>query len=318
MSVTNTYDKYSHDIAALGLDPAHPVVSEDDPRFEQVAAILELFGGSPPAPPLPAGWQGRCPLGYEPTLGWLTDWLENEQRKLTGDQVFCGSRNVSLLHLNTVIANTFRALADFGVEDLPKHPLKATTIPQAADQIASLHAFVRRRIRAEAEATAVPAVPAASVPLGDMAIGIDMTAAGIAYYLFSPCPDPGERIRLRKAISLPLAGQRWLKVLDCYARSKDGRTARNSDLTHALGYMKTGEMDAERAQFSEHLTCQEHPPRKRLRQTMADLSREFRQAIKADGKLAVFESRQEFYVAAYVVRELCRDADRNIRFGKAI
>ena len=72
----------------------------------------------------------------------------------------------------------------------------------------------------------------------DLGIGIGVGK----YYAFTPCPENGERVRLKDATMLPLVGERWRKVLECLALSRDGKTATKAELVMTLGYLKKGEV----------------------------------------------------------------------------
>src|SRR5262249_50086954 len=53
----------------------------------------------------------------------------------------------------------------------------------------------------------------------DLGIGIKEDG----HWAICPCPPTGEVVDLRKAIKLPLVGERWKKVLECFAESEDGK-----------------------------------------------------------------------------------------------
>jgi len=144
------------------------------------------------------------------------------------------------------------------------------------------------------------------------------------YYAFEPCPDTGARVKLGDGIIVRLEGKHWKAVLDTFAQTRDGQTARKSDLGMALGhYMKSDLQDAEdaldeKAVFDDGLVEKAKTVRDRLRGVMANLGRRLRNQIDTPDDTTVFDgtANNNFYQAAFVARHLIPDADGNYTFGE--
>ena len=63
----------------------------------------------------------------------------------------------------------------------------------------------------------------------ELAIGIHEKG----FYALPKCPPPGGIVAITRQIKLPLPGKRWPAVLDCFARSDDGKTVRKDELLSA-------------------------------------------------------------------------------------
>jgi len=145
----------------------------------------------------------------------------------------------------------------------------------------------------------------------DLGIGID---EDWTYYAFSRCPERGQRVRLKDAKPLPLKGKaRWPKVLPCFARSDDGKTADQEELAAELGYYKKGNVTKAQA-FDAGLEKAKNV-RDKLRVTMAGLGEILRRFIATD-KTKVFESNGDCYQTEFTTRHLFRDVDGHITFGR--
>jgi hypothetical protein len=144
----------------------------------------------------------------------------------------------------------------------------------------------------------------------DVGIGID---DDWIYYGFVPCPSQWERVKLKDGVPLPLKGDRWKKVLPCFARSDDGKTADKDELAQELGYYKRGEIKADHARAE--LVEKTKTVSTRLKNTLADLSREIRNQVTTLDTTKVFESQGDTYQAAFTSRHLFRDEDNHITFG---
>ncbi len=145
----------------------------------------------------------------------------------------------------------------------------------------------------------------------DLGIGIGVGK----YYAFPKCPELGQRLRLMDAIEILLVGDRWPKVLECLAVSRDGKTAAKAELVQRLGYLKKGDIPEDFAR-DQQLTVANNAMNK-LRHTMADLARELRGFIDMTDKTKVFERNGDDYLAAFTTRHLLRDDDGNYSFGEA-
>lgn len=322
MSVINTemeaWEKYRQQMEAMGLDPREPHVGEDSPHFEKVQAILAQFGGVAPLPPLPPQWKGDRPVDYDGTLEGVGKWLDSEIRTIHGDKAFCGGENTGLLQLNEVIGNAHRVLQHLGIEDPPKRLPRATAIEDAVKRIENLAAFVDGKIKEgwqSAKQDQLVAVSTDANPLyitrwGDLGIGIHEKM----YYAFTQCPRRGERVALRTAHLLELPGEQWRALLDCLARSSDGKTVEKSELAQEFGYFKKGDVDSKKAAYDElSVKAALH----RVTPAMANLAKKLRQLVSCEDKTVVFKAVGDNYEAVFLTQYLLRDEERQYRFGKA-
>jgi hypothetical protein len=149
----------------------------------------------------------------------------------------------------------------------------------------------------------------------DLGIGID---DDWTYRAFSPCPATAELVKLKDGVVLPLVGERWKKVLECFASSTDGKMARRNELLVRLGKVQKGEVSEDQAVYDEGLVAKAKSLSKLLSATMADLARELRECVATTNNTTVFESNGDTYKAAFTTRHLFRDGDGNITFGRAI
>ncbi len=147
----------------------------------------------------------------------------------------------------------------------------------------------------------------------DLGIGIEEDGSLLAY---SPCPLTGDSVLLRDGTRLDLTGDRWSKVLECLARSELGNSAGKAELITALGYMKAGTVSEDQAEFSEALKVDARRALRTFTAAMADLGRQLRKLVNCP-KSQVFTSEGDSYRSGFVVRHLCRDEARHIRFGRS-
>ena len=311
------WERFKAKMVALGINALGPSVDEDDPHFDEVQAILAEFGGVAPLPPLPPKWEGLRPVDYDGTLEGLGKWLDFERRQIVAQDIFPGAGQTSLAHLNTVIRNAYRAFAHFQVSDPPKREGRATEIVVAKKRVEDLAAFVRSKLKSGWQSPTTDQPKEGKIAIdrwADLGIGID---EDWSYYAFSPCPELGQRVRLKDAMKLPLKGKaRWPKVLPCFARSDDGKTADQEELIQELGYFKKGKVSTDQAVFDEGLKGKAKDARETLKDTMADLGRELRGFI-ATNKTKVFESNGDYYQTEFTTRHFFRNDDGRITFGKA-
>jgi hypothetical protein len=146
-------------------------------------------------------------------------------------------------------------------------------------------------------------------------LGIGITEKG-GYMAFMPFPDTGAIVSLSQGVPLPLKGKkRWRVVLDCFARSEDGRTARKSDLLTGLGYIQRGKISENQARYEERLHEVKRASGK-LTSAMADLGRRLREIISAPGQQPVFTAGMavESYTAPFTTRVLLKGEDGTFRF----
>jgi hypothetical protein len=228
------------------------------------------------------------------------------------------------------VAFTFSVLGFLGLEDNDGPTPPITNLGMARLAIANLRATVRSHLEAwqraayqdddEPEATvpardeAETAAPTIEVARwADLGIGIGVGK----YYAFSPCPETGERVKLKDATILALVGDRWSKVLGCLARSHDGNTAGRNDLVMKLHPFKCGAISEEQAVFDEGMQEKAKNALTTLRHTMADLGRELRGFVTTADHATVFKINSDDYLAAFTARHLLRDEDGNYSFGEA-
>jgi hypothetical protein len=149
--------------------------------------------------------------------------------------------------------------------------------------------------------------------LEDLGIGFDEQG----YWAFSPCPGTGEVVRKESGLPLPLPGDRWQEVLQCFADSPDGRTVRKADLITALKVMPQGSVPLEHVQ-PDGLKQMAGPARRDLSSTLADLGRILRATLHVTGRLTVFDGRKEgdLYHALFTCRALLLGQDGQYRFGQ--
>jgi hypothetical protein len=314
------WDRFKTQVEAIGIDPRRPYVAEDHPQFDAVSNILAEFGGVP-EPPLPMGWEGHRPVDYDGTLIGIAKWLDFELRQVAADRIFCGGEYTGLAHLNEIIANAYRAFAHLGIGDAPKRQARAAEIPLAVQRIEELLAVVTAKVkggwRSADEDHPVKKGKVEVAKWADLGIGIRITDDW-KFYAFSPVPAHGERVKLKDATLLPLAGERWKAVLGCFADSHNGRTAAKKELVQRLGYHKKGDITEAQAAFDEGLVNKAKKARDKLRVTMAELAFDLRKVVTttSTSKAKVHRSNGNDYVAAYAVRNLINDEDGRITFGQ--
>jgi hypothetical protein len=95
-----TWELFTAKMVALGIDPLGLPIDEDDPRFDEVQALLAEFGGVAPLPPLPPHWEGHRPVDYDGTVAGIGRWLDFEWRQIIAQGTFhnrrkCTSARVS-------------------------------------------------------------------------------------------------------------------------------------------------------------------------------------------------------------------------------
>jgi hypothetical protein len=275
------------------------------------------FGRNPHLRPLPPKWEGPSPLDYDGTLEWIRDWLELERVKFIGDREFCGGEHTSLFHLNQVIRHAYLAFEDIGLEDPPEQEAEADTIAGAQNWIEELWRFARRTLMNGRQNEKIERAEVARdlrvKQWSDLAIGIDDDCK---YRIFSPCPELGERVNVKKARQLDLRGKRWQKLLTCFARSADGRTATTEELVMEFGYIKKGDIGHDRAVFDEQLLAGAKKARRTLGVAIADLRRKLRDLVDTDDDADPLPPEGDGYRAAFTTRHLLRDAQRHVHFGK--
>lgn len=298
-----------------------PHVPNDDPRHPTVQSILAKHGGAPPLPPLPLGWEGSRPTCYDGTLHGLVEYLHWGLFAEADDDDY--PRAGPIFHYNRVLRNAHRLLHALGICDLLDGLPKAVNVCDGMGQIHGLLDFVRMKI-AESQQVAEPqdAEPA-RVPdvmripgWGRLGIGIHAKQNELQYIGFSPCPSLGANVNLNDGILLPLRGRQWSRVLPCFTRSVDGRTARIDDLVLELGFFRKVMHDHEQDEY-EAKSSQATTAYKKLRNAMADLGRKLREVVRIDRADAVFQRSGDEYRAAFTAAHILRDEKQHFTFGKA-
>jgi hypothetical protein len=142
------------------------------------------------------------------------------------------------------------------------------------------------------------------------------------FYLFKSCPMAGEEVVLRNGEPLDLRGKgRWPIILDIFAQSADGRTARKSELIDVLGYKKAVGIpqDRESAAKEAGLRKKVEQAKTNLRKTMADLGRRFRELVteRQRSNVTIFDGNKgsDVYVLPFPVRYILPNENRSLRFG---
>lgn len=80
--------RFCEQLEALGVNPHSPEVPEDDPRHEQVQAIVAEYRDIPlPLFPLPESWEGTPPLFTITSLDDVARWLCDEWSIVTATRM---------------------------------------------------------------------------------------------------------------------------------------------------------------------------------------------------------------------------------------
>ena len=128
------------------------------------------------------------------------------------------------------------------------------TIADAQKWIETLLQFTRRKLMEGWDYEKAERAEVAGDLMGkrwsDLAIGIDDDGT---YRVFSSCPVFGARVNVMEALHVFLPGERWRKLLTCFARSEDGRTAMTDELILELRYMQKGDIRHGQAVFDDEL-----------------------------------------------------------------
>jgi hypothetical protein len=158
--------EYCRSLESLGVDPYTPDVSADDPRHEQVQAIIAKYRAiNTPTLALPPGWEGHDPIQPVDTLSDLADWLAFQWSmakgwELAGDE----AKPSALSDALRAIRNAFRVLEWFGVDQRPERPIPASSIDFAMQQITDLERWVRQKHKSGWKASPKVTVPRVAKP----------------------------------------------------------------------------------------------------------------------------------------------------------
>lgn len=141
------WQKFCRRLEALGVDPYDPTLPPDDPRHDQVAAIIaEYRAATTHTPALPPYWEGHEPIQPVDSLPELAEWLALQWQivkgwELAGDK----ARPTALQDASRAIRNAFRVLAWLGVEDRPERPPPSDDLATLQKQIDDLEQWIRAK-----------------------------------------------------------------------------------------------------------------------------------------------------------------------------
>lgn len=174
------------------------------------------------------------------------------------------------------------------------------------------------------EASTTEAEPLLTVSdWSELAIGVDEKHK---LWAVTPVPSVGSRFPKRQAIQLPLGGRRWRKLLELLAESTTGNQADAYAFAAALDILPPSpslprepraEAAALRRGYTENLSMQTPPWKRKLKNTLSDLGRKLRQRVAGptgQGNLALLVD-EESVRSGFVVRYLLRDANGHLTFG---
>ncbi|MGE0536748.1 MAG: hypothetical protein AB7O68_17385 [Pirellulales bacterium] len=142
-------------------------------------------------------------------------------------------------------------------------------------------------------------------------------------WFFDTCPAAGEVVRLSAARQLTLPtkdGVRMPCLLKQLAESKDGRTARKTDLSTAFG-IRAGDDARYDVESDAELHGRAKTISEALRKTISYVSQDIRHAVGGKGTKGsktypLLQSDGPCYRAAFTTRFLCRDGNDKWRFGE--
>ena len=137
--------QFCEQLEALGVNPHSPEVPEDDPRHEQVQAIVAEYRGIPlPLFPLPESWEGTPPLFTITSLDDVARWLRDEWGNITATQM--GSEDgfyQAKYRANQTIRNAHRILDDLGIDDRPERQPPAESLEECEQEFQQLEQWFR-------------------------------------------------------------------------------------------------------------------------------------------------------------------------------
>jgi hypothetical protein len=153
---------YCRKLEALSVDPYAPDLPADDPRHDEVAAIIsEYKAATSPKLALPPNWEGHEPIQPVDTLLALAEWLAFQWRlvkgwELAGDK----ARPSALKDASRALRNAFRVLDWLGVEGRPERPLPTDNLEAAKKQLDDLERWIRDKHKSGWQPTPKMAKPA--------------------------------------------------------------------------------------------------------------------------------------------------------------
>jgi hypothetical protein len=138
---------YCRKLEALGVDPYDPDIPADDPRHQQVTAIVtEYRSATSHKLALPPNWEGHEPIQPVDSLLALAEWLAFQYRLVKGWELAGDKGKPSALKdASRALHNAFRVLDWLGVEDRPERPLPADHLEAAKEQIDDLERWIRAK-----------------------------------------------------------------------------------------------------------------------------------------------------------------------------
>jgi hypothetical protein len=138
---------YCRKLENLSVDPYSPDLPADDPRHEQVQAIVtEYKAATTHKLALPLNWEGREPIQAVDSLPDLAEWLAHQRQmvkcwELAGDK----AKPTAVNDASRAIRNSFRVLDWLGVEDHPERPLPTDDLEAVKRQIDNLERWIREK-----------------------------------------------------------------------------------------------------------------------------------------------------------------------------
>jgi len=137
--------QFCEQLEALGVNPHLPDVPEDDPRHEQVQAIVAEYRGIPlPLFPLPESWEGTPPLFTITSLDDVSRWLRDEWNSVTAIRL--GSEDgfyQAKYRANQTIRNAHRILDGLGIDDRPERLPPAENLEECEREFRQLEQWFR-------------------------------------------------------------------------------------------------------------------------------------------------------------------------------
>jgi hypothetical protein len=139
--------RFCERLETLEVDPYSPKVPEDDPRHEQVQAIIAEYHGTPqPLFPLPESWEGASPLFTITSLEDVSRWIRDEWSMVTSSRL--GSEDGFFQAKNRAtqtIRNTHRILDTLKIEDRPERQAPAESLEDCEQQFQHLEQWFREK-----------------------------------------------------------------------------------------------------------------------------------------------------------------------------
>ena len=158
---TTAWREYCRKLEAIGVDPYAPNLPDDDPRHEQVVAMVaEYHATTTHKLALPTNWEGHDPIQPVESLLELAERLSFQWRlvkagELAGDR----AKPATLRDASRAMRNAFRVLEWLGVEDRPERPMPAESLDDAKQQLDDLERWIRKQHKAGWKPSKKPMTP---------------------------------------------------------------------------------------------------------------------------------------------------------------